>query len=114
MKDVRRNAGNKDYAGTKFFFAQLRNISSTFSDVFGNGGRRKPHSEGYRRFAENWGIEKTLYEMANEEITKVAEIKQLYLTDTLMFLTYLIQKQEADEQEDKYQEMLSKAKKGGR
>ncbi len=29
-----------------------------------------------------------------------------------MFLTYLIQKQEADEQEDKYQEMLRKAKKG--
>lgn len=50
--------------------------------------------------------------MADEQITKVAEIKQLYLTDTLMFLTYLIQKQEADEQEDKYQEMLRKAKKG--
>jgi hypothetical protein len=52
--------------------------------------------------------------MANEEITKVAQINQIYLTDFLEFLTYLIQKGEADEEEDKFQERRRKAQRGGK
>ena len=48
--------------------------------------------------------------MANEEITKVAQVKQEYLTETLTFLTYLIQKGEMEEEEDQFQETLRKAK----
>lgn len=52
--------------------------------------------------------------MANEEITKVAQVKQEYLTDTLTFLTYLIQKGEMEEEEDQFQELRRKAKRGSR
>lgn len=52
--------------------------------------------------------------MADGQIGKVAQIKQEYLNDTLTFLTYLIQKSEMEEQEDKFQEMRQKAKRGGR
>lgn len=52
--------------------------------------------------------------MADEKIEKIAEINQQYLNDTLTFLSYLITKQEAEEEEDKFQENLRKAKKGRR
>ena len=41
---------------------------------------------------------------------KIAEINQTYLTDFLTLLTYLIQKGEAEDEEDRYQEQLRKAK----
>lgn len=52
--------------------------------------------------------------MADGQIGKVAQIKQEYLNDTLTFLTYLIQKSEMEEREDKYQDTLRRAKRGGR
>ena len=55
-----------------------------------------------------------MYEMADNSITKVAQIKQEYLTDAFTFLTYLIKKGEMEEKEEAYQDMLRKAKKGGR
>ena len=48
--------------------------------------------------------------MANEEITKVAEIYQIHLNDFLTFLTYRIQKGEMEEVEDKFQQTLRDAK----
>lgn len=50
--------------------------------------------------------------MADEKIEKVAQVKQEYLTDTLLFLTYLIKKGEMEDAEDKFQEQRRKAKKG--
>lgn len=50
--------------------------------------------------------------MANEEITKVAEIKQEYLTDFFTFLTFMLEKQKIDREEDEYQEAIRKAKHG--
>jgi hypothetical protein len=52
--------------------------------------------------------------MADNSITKVDEVNQQYIQDTLTFLTYLIQKGEMEEQEDKFQETLRKAKRGGK
>ena len=59
-------------------------------------------------------MQKIVFEMADNKITKVAEVNQQYLTDFLVFLTYLIQKGEMEEEEDKFQEMIRKAKNKGR
>ena len=88
----------------------MGSVKKTFSVVYGGGGSHKPHSKAYRDFGESWGMEKVLYEMADEKLEKVAEIKQQYLTDFLTFLSYLIQKGEMEEQEDKFQETIRKAK----
>jgi len=50
--------------------------------------------------------------MADEKIEKVAAIKQEYLSDALLFLSYMIRKSEVDEAEDKFQEQRRKAMKG--
>ena len=50
--------------------------------------------------------------MADNSLTKVAQVKQEYLTDFLTFLTYLIKKGEMEEVEDKWQETRRKAMKG--
>lgn len=50
--------------------------------------------------------------MADEKIEKVAEVYQQNLLDALQFLSYLSEKAIVDEQEDKFQERLRKAKKG--
>lgn len=39
---------------------------------------------------------------------------QTYINDTLQYLTYLTQKQDAEEKEDKFQESLRNARKGKR
>lgn len=85
-------------------------IRDAFPIVFENKGRNKPHSQRYRGFTEKWSDWKTFYEVCDEKIEKVRENYQLYLTDYLQFLSYLIDKAEADEEEMKYQENLRKAK----
>ena len=52
--------------------------------------------------------------MADNSITKVDEVNQQYIQDTLTFLTYLIQKGEMEEIEEKFQDNLRKAKGKGR
>ena len=53
-----------------------------------------------------------MYEISDEKIEKVREVYQLYLNDYLTFLSYLIDKQEAEREEDKFQDQLRKMKKG--
>lgn len=48
--------------------------------------------------------------MANSDITKIAEINQIYLVDFLTFLTFQIKKQSVDEIEEKFQQNLRDAK----
>lgn len=50
--------------------------------------------------------------MADEKIEKIGKVSQIYLTDYFTFLTYLIEKGDADEKEDKYQDNLRKLQKG--
>lgn len=50
--------------------------------------------------------------MADEDITKVAEIYQIYLSDALLWLTFKIKKAEVDEKEDAFQEQRRKAMRG--
>ncbi len=90
----------------------LHTIRDTFPAVFSGGGRTKPHSQRYREFSEDWGMQKILFELASETLTEIPKVYQEYLTDTLMFLTYTIKKGEMEEEEEKWQEQRRKAMKG--
>jgi hypothetical protein len=59
-------------------------------------------------------MQKVIFDLADSKIEKVAQINQQYLTDFLTFLTYLIQKGEADDEEEKFQDNIRKAKRGGK
>ena len=50
--------------------------------------------------------------MAGEKIDKINQTKQEYLTDFLTLLSYLIQKGEMEENEEKFQQQMRKAKRG--
>lgn len=90
----------------------MASIAEEYPVVFNGRGSNKPHSQGYREFSQRWGFIKTLYEICDEKIEKVGEVYQIYLSDFLQYMTYLIDKQQAEDEEDKYQEVLRKAKKG--
>ena len=105
-------ASGQHIANHRFFYGMLHSIADAYPIVFKGRGSTRPHSQGYRDFAEKWGNIKTLYEIADEKIEKVGEIYQFYLSDYLQFLSYLIDKGEADRKEDEFQETLRKAKKG--
>ena len=105
-------SSDKDNANYKFFFLTLASIAEEYPVVFNGRGSNKPHSQGYREFSQRWGFIKTLYEICDEKIEKVGEVYQIYLSDFLQYMTHLIDKQQAEDEEDKYQEVLRKAKKG--
>lgn len=87
-------------------------IRSDYPIVFEGRGSNKPHSAAYRNFCEKWGHVKTLYEIADEKVEKIERIYQLHLNDYLQYLSFMIEKQQVDDEEDKYQENLRKVKKG--
>jgi hypothetical protein len=90
----------------------LGSIRNEFQVIFEGGGSTKPHCKEYREFSEAWGFQKTIFELADSKIEKIAEINQQYLADVLTLLTFLTLKQEMEEKEDKFQENLRKAKRG--
>ena len=90
----------------------MGDVRDTYPTVFRNKGSNKPHSKEFRDFGGKWGSIKTLYEISGEEIEKVGKVYQLYLSDYMQFLTYLIEKGEVDEIEEKFQDNLRKAKRG--
>lgn len=51
-----------------------------------------------------------MYSMAEDKIEKIAQIYQTNLMDYLQLLTYLQDKAEAEEAEEKYQNQLRKNK----
>ena len=88
----------------------MASVKETFGVVYGGGGSHKPHCKAIKDLSENWGLQKVVFDMADSQVQKVAEINQQYLTDFLTFLTYLIQKGEADEEEERFQDQMRKAK----
>lgn len=88
----------------------LRDITDSYPIVFGGGGRHKPHSQAYRDFQSKWGFIGTLYNSVEEKIEKVGEIYQIHLNDYLQYLSYMIEKADMEEEEDKFKEQLRKAK----
>ena len=95
----------------QFFFSLIKSIFSNYPVIFEHRGSHKPHSGAYRDFAQKWGNIKTLYEVCDEKIEKVKEVYQEYLNDYFQFLSYRIEKYDAEEEEDKFQEQLRKSKK---
>lgn len=91
----------------------MADIQKEFPALYTNRGTTKQHSKEYRDFHKRWGYQKTLFDLAGESLAQVSVIQQQYLTTTLFWLTYLIDKGEVDEKEDKWQESLRKMK-GGR
>ena len=74
----------------------------------------KPIATAYKQFSKQWGWRKTLFELANEDYTKVKEIEQSYVTDVLVYLTYLKNKAVAEKAQDDLDEQIRKQKRGSR
>ena len=53
-----------------------------------------------------------VFDAAGEKVSEIFVIRQMYLTDFLTYMTYRIQKADAEEAEYEYQEQLRKARKG--
>ena len=68
----------------------------------------KPVSSQYREFSKKWGWKKTLFSIAQDDITKVKKIQKTHLSTVMEFLSYLYDKNEAEESEMKFQESLRK------
>ena len=90
----------------------MANVASSYPTVFGGGGRTKQHSAAYREFGETWSYQKIIYEMADEKITQIPQVYETYLNDAMAFLTYLIKKQEMEDEEEKFQDTLRQMKRG--
>ena len=101
-------ADSEDYAINKFFFAVIHSITDSYPTVFSAAKRNKLHAAEYSDFQSKWGVIGTLYQIADEKIEAVGKISQLYLTDFLQFLSYLIEKSIAEEAEDKFQRTREK------
>ena len=86
-------------------------IKFTFPTLYENRGGTKPTCAKYKRFAQNWGWQKSLFEMADEKIEKIAQVYQVYLTTFLNFLAYSIDKGEAEEAQYKFDEQRRKSQK---
>ena len=50
--------------------------------------------------------------MADEKITQIPQVYETYLNDAMAFLTYLIKKQEMEDEEEKIQDTLRQMKRG--
>ena len=86
-------------------------IREQYPTIFGQSQRpSKPTSIEYREFSKKWNWKKTFIELSNEEIVKFKETAQIYLTTTLEFLSYQIDKSIAEEYEDKFQDNIRKQK----
>ena len=46
------------------------------------------HSASYRRFSKDYGITKAIYSAADDKITEVEKIHQIYLLDFFQYLIY--------------------------
>lgn len=57
-------------------------------------------------------MEKICFEAAGENPLEAVKIKQMYLTDFMVWLSYMIEKGEAEEEDEKFLENLRKAKRG--
>ena len=74
----------------------------------------KPVANAYKQLSKQGGWRKTLFELANEDYTKVKEIEKCYVTDILVYLTYLKNKVIAEKAQDELDEQIRKQKRGNR
>ncbi len=103
---------NKNTSPNSFFFDIIHKLNINYPIVFQGTGKHKPHSLLYTDFKKKWGAIDTLYSLADKKIEKVKEIYQEYLNDYFVMLTYIIEEAEMNEEEEKYQDNIRKAKRG--
>ena len=87
-------------------------IRSDYPIVFEGRGSNKPRARAYTQFKEKWGFIDVLYQIADEKIDKIGEIYQIYLADFLQYLSWSIEKIEAEREQDKYEEQIRKSQRG--
>lgn len=85
-------------------------IRESFASLYDGKRGSRPHCLVYTEFNRRWGIVKTLYEVCQEDLEKVARVYQCPIMDFLQLLTYLNDKAEAERAEYEYQDQLRKAK----
>ena len=89
----------------------MADISSSYETIFGESySLHKPTCDAYREFCSRWNWKKIAFEFSDEKIEKVKEIYQIYLTTALEYLTYSIQKNYAEQQQDKFEEQIREQK----
>lgn len=90
----------------------MGSIRELYPVVFEGGGSNKPHSKAYRDFKQKWSFISVVYDFAEKKIEKIEKVNATYLSDFLQLLTYVIEEGDMDEQEQKFQDDLRRAKKG--
>ena len=88
----------------------MGDIKSSYPIVFSSKGSSRPHSQAFRDFKEKWGFISVLYDIAEEKVTQIGEIYQLYLSDFLQYLTYMSEKADMDRKEDEFQQKIRASK----
>ena len=109
MGECSSDQGNANY---KFFFELMHDIHDTYPIVFQGKGSHRPRAREYTEFKEKWGFIDTFYQICDSKVEKIGEVYQLYLSDFLQYLSWLIDKAEAEEAQDKFDEERRKAMKG--
>ena len=57
-------------------------------------------------------MQKTLFELAGETYSQIAQIKQEYAQDIFVYLTYSMHKRQAEDAQEKFDDLQRKLKKG--
>lgn len=57
-------------------------------------------------------MEKVLIEASGESPLETIRLKQMYLTDFFVWLSFMYEKSDVDSEEEKFQDALRKAKRG--
>ncbi|NDW10053.1 hypothetical protein [Dysgonomonas sp. 520] len=89
-----------------FFFALKRKIQSDYEPLFNGGGTSKPTSPTYRDFSKKWGWYKVVAQLANHDIQQMDNIFTLGVIEVFNFLSFQVDKQNAEEANKKFLEQL--------
>lgn len=100
----------EDNAVSAFFFDILDAFSKKFGDLFRPTKANRPTCGEYKGFSKKWGWQKTIYELANEDILNVEKVEKMNCEDVLTYLVYLKHKSEAEFAQDKFEETMRKSK----
>lgn len=95
-----------------FFFTLINDIKETFAGLYdGRRASNKPIADGYRRFSEQWGSLKVLYEICESPL-EIEKVAQMYVTTVLTWLSFQKDKSIAEKEQDALDEQIRKAKQG--
>lgn len=100
----------EDNARCAFFFDILAALSQKYGDLYRPTKANRPTCREYKQFGKKWGWQKTIYELANEDILNVEKVEKMNCEDVLTYLVYLKHKSEAEFAQDQFEETMRKNK----